>query len=70
MQTSVVRTARPSTNSLTIIEARVMTRCPTTNKLAIRSDRNPLDVPGGQAIWWYCSACKGWHVSVEDREES
>lgn len=66
MQTAIAETTRASLSTAEL-SFRVMTRCPTTNKMAIRSDRDPLSVPGGQATWWRCSACKGWHVSVEDR---
>ena len=66
MQTIVVRTTGISADAIEP-NLRVVTRCPATDKLAIRSDRDPLSVPGGQATWWHCSACKGWHVSVEDK---
>lgn len=47
----------------------VASPCPTTRRLAARQDNDPLAIPGGRATWWYCSACHGWHVSIENNAD-
>ena len=66
MQTIIAETTTTRRTPPPELRFRVMVRCPSTHKMAIRSDKDPLNVPGGQATWWRCSACKGWHVSIED----
>ena len=39
--------------------------CPQTQKQVIKLDFHTLNVPGGQATWWHCPACQGWHVIIE-----
>jgi len=39
--------------------------CPQTRKKVKNNDFQILAVPGGQAIWWHCPACRGWHVIME-----
>lgn len=67
MQTITIETTRASISESALkLSFQVMTHCPATNRLTIRDDKEPLEVPGGQATWWRCSACNGWHVVVED----
>jgi len=39
--------------------------CPQTGKLVGKQDGQRFLLPGGQAIWWHCPACGGWHVIVQ-----
>jgi len=48
----------------------VIEKCPMTGKLAERGEENSFSIPDGQAIWWNCSACQGWHASVLPEEDN
>ena len=41
--------------------------CPTSQQsVSLKQDRNPIDIPDGQAIWWHCPICEGWHISIRN----
>jgi hypothetical protein len=42
----------------------VLGSCPVTGKLAERQESDLFSIPQGQAVWWKCSACNGWHASI------
>ncbi len=42
----------------------VLDTCPKTGKMVERIEQDAFDIPNGEARWWQCSACSGWHVSV------
>jgi hypothetical protein len=44
--------------------------CPTTARQVVANDMKPYSIPGGQAIWWHCPACQGWHIQMTDDEDS
>ena len=39
--------------------------CPQIENPVANCDNQTFPVPGGQAIWWHCPACGGWHVVVQ-----
>lgn len=39
-------------------------RCPLNNEKAISIDIVKFHVRNGQIIWWQCSTCRSWHVTV------
>jgi len=41
--------------------------CPVTGEPAKKLVEIFVDIPNGQANWWCCSACKGWHLNLEDK---
>lgn len=43
--------------------------CPITNRPVSPDNWKQFSVPGGQAIWWHCSECLGWHVVIGDNQE-
>lgn len=46
-----------------------LVNCPITNTLAQGNEQATFLIPGGQARWWHCSACLGWHISIVDHEK-
>jgi len=44
--------------------------CPVIDKPVINTERKQFPIPGGSAIWWHCSECRGWHVVVETNLET
>ena len=43
-----------------------LTNCPTTNINVRGDDGTSFLIPDGQATWWRCWACQGWHVLIVD----
>ena len=41
--------------------------CPVTGEQAKKLAEDCMAIPKGQANWWLCSACRGWHLEVEDK---
>ena len=40
--------------------------CPITQKWTIvATQKGYFSMPGGQARWWSCEECQGWHVMME-----
>ena len=39
--------------------------CPQTKNPVAKANHQTLLIPGGQATWWYCRECRGWHVITE-----
>lgn len=41
--------------------------CPNTEKWLPIADSNQrfFSIPGGQATWWHCSKCWGWHILIK-----
>jgi len=39
--------------------------CPQTGKLVANLGYQTFLLPDGQAIWWHCPACRGWHVIMQ-----
>jgi hypothetical protein len=63
MKTNGKITEMPGQNARTLIH------CPVTcNQVAANASKQ-FPVPGGQAIWYHCPECLGWHVFVgEDKD--
>jgi len=40
--------------------------CPQTGTWVGKQTGQKFLLPGGQAIWWHCPACGGWHVIVQE----
>ena len=41
----------------------VLAHCPCTGKEVVGSGWNQhFSIPNGQASWWFCPACAGWHI--------
>jgi hypothetical protein len=38
--------------------------CPVNCKQVMANDWEQISIPGGQATWWHCPECRGWHVVV------
>ena len=38
--------------------------CPMTGQHTKREEGSTFTIPDGQATWWRCSACGGWHASI------
>lgn len=41
--------------------------CPQTAKFIVVEISNQFIVPNGQASWFQCEACHGWHVLIDNR---
>jgi hypothetical protein len=39
--------------------------CPKTGKQVGQQGGQNFLLPGGQATWWHCPACGGWHVILQ-----
>lgn len=44
--------------------------CPVTCEQVAMNSCRQLSVPGGQATWWRCPECGGWHVVVRENLET
>ncbi len=42
--------------------------CPVTNQQLRINIWEYFKVPGGQATWWKCPSCHGWHALVVDAQ--
>ncbi len=43
----------------------ILTCCPRTGEEVVGSSQSKtLPIPGGQALWWFCPACCGWHLKM------
>jgi len=40
--------------------------CPQTGKRVGQQIGEKFLLPGGQATWWHCPACGGWHVTMQE----
>lgn len=48
----------------------VLASCPNTGEEVVGSGWNrQFSTPDGQASWWYCPSCGGWHVMRVGRFE-
>ena len=45
----------------------ILIYCPATGEQAKKLIENRIVVPYGQAIWWHCSVCGGWHIALGHR---
>jgi hypothetical protein len=45
----------------------ILIECPVTGEPAKKLAEKCVQIPNGQANWWCCSACQGWHLTVEDK---
>ena len=43
--------------------------CPIAKTHTRGKDLKIALIPYGQAIWWHCTECDGWHVKIADSEE-
>ena len=43
----------------------ILTDCPVTGMQAQKLTQKPVVILDGQASWWHCSACQGWHIHLE-----
>jgi hypothetical protein len=44
--------------------------CPITQQWTIVENRKAyFSIPGGQASWWYCEECHGWHILVQRKNK-
>lgn len=41
--------------------------CPQKAKFIVVEISNQFIVPNGQASWFRCEACQGWHVLIDNR---
>lgn len=41
------------------------TCCPLTKMSVEKSNCQTFAIPEGQATWWYCSDCGGWHLILQ-----
>lgn len=42
----------------------ILTNCPSTGDEVVGSGWNQqFSTPGGQATWWQCPSCGGWHIT-------
>jgi len=47
-----------------------MIHCPVSGKpVILKNHRESIDIPHGQAIWWHCPSCYGWHILIENYKE-
>ena len=44
--------------------SQILTSCPVTGVQAKKLTENRIVIPNGQANWWHCSACQGWHINL------
>ena len=49
------------------LKLQILIDCPVTGKPAQKLAEISVDIPNGQANWWHCSACGGWHLNLEDK---
>jgi hypothetical protein len=49
------------------IRPQALIYCPVTGEQAKKLAENYIVMSYGQAIWWHCSACRGWHIALENR---
>jgi len=43
----------------------VLSYCPSTGDEVVGSGWNKrFSTPTGQATWWHCPSCGGWHIST------
>jgi hypothetical protein len=42
--------------------------CPSTGHPVSVIKAKQIDLPNGQATWWKCPNCQGWHVRIERAE--
>ena len=47
--------------------SQILIYCPATGEPAKKLAENYIVMPYGQAVWWHCSACGGWHLASENR---
>lgn len=43
----------------------ILTYCPVTGEKTKKLTQNHIIMPYGQASWWHCLACGGWHLALE-----
>ena len=44
--------------------------CPITHKWTVVTKRKAyFSIPGGQARWWYCEECQGWHIMIKQEDQ-
>ena len=48
---------------------RLFPTCPSTGQITRRSEGKTFTIPNGQAVWWRCSACGGWHTTLLETEQ-
>jgi hypothetical protein len=39
--------------------------CPVIREQVMANGRKHFSIPGGQATWWHCPECQGWHVVID-----
>jgi hypothetical protein len=40
--------------------------CPVANQQVTAGPSKQISFPGGQAIWWQCPLCQGWHIFTNE----
>ncbi len=45
------------------------TECPVTGEQTKKLSHMQVVVPNGRASWWHCSACQGWHITLENESK-
>jgi hypothetical protein len=48
---------------------RLTLHCPGSCQSVRADKKKQISVPGGQATWWHCPECLGWHVSIREGDE-
>jgi len=50
-------------------KVQILIECPVTGEPAKKLVEICVHIPNGQANWWRCSACQGWHLNVKDKHD-
>ena len=43
--------------------------CSATGRQVTVQSWQQFPIPGGQAMWWQCPDCLGWHVVIGERQK-
>lgn len=41
-------------------------RCPYNGEQVASQNWKEFPIPNGRVYWWECTACKGWHILIND----
>lgn len=44
--------------------------CPINDKPVTVTPRQRHSILDGEAIWWHCPECRGWHLSLDAEKKS
>jgi len=45
-------------------------QCPIANQQIATGPSKQISFPGGQATWWQCPACQGWHIVTLNEKDT